>query len=30
MTYYIILGVTCVVFLYCMSQIDNEINKKDK
>jgi hypothetical protein len=30
MGYYIILGVISVVFLYMMSLIDGEINKKDK
>lgn len=30
MVYYIILGVISVVFLYVMSQIDDEINKRDK
>jgi hypothetical protein len=30
MGYYIILGVISVVFLYMMSLIDDEINKKDK
>jgi hypothetical protein len=30
MGYYIILGIISVVFLYMMSLIDDEINKKDK
>jgi len=30
MGYYIILGIISVAFLYMMSLIDDEINKKDK